>query len=425
MSSNAAAAAAPTLDIASAPHPDQQERAHAALLPHAPRKAHARPRILYVASTRHSGGLEVASVRLAAQLMELQPERQQIIFACRPGQYVESECACLGIPTAALTIRNSGDFGGIQRLIDIVDRERIDIIHVHSRRDYVIAALAVSRMRKDESRSSVPKLLLHLHLVRALGSPAFLSGFLFAPLVDKVLAVSHSVQRNLMRCHPQLTSEQVVIVPNAVDASKYRRDNSLRSKIRDQFGIAESTFVIGMVGRLDSKGQEQVIRALATPRLRESMAYLLLVGSEGKPGTQRRLTRIAKRLQVLDQVIFCGAQACIAPYLSAMDMLAHMPIDEAFGLAPAEAMASGLPVVASNIDGCAELIDENKTGLLAPPLKRGQIAEQIGRLIDSPALRVKLGAAGARHVKSRYNADVQFSALTGIYEEMTAARKTS
>ena len=341
MSSNAAATI-PIFDIAPAPRSEQPLQT-VSILPQPPRCPSAKPRILYVASTRHSGGLEVASVRLAAQLMNLHPERQQIIFACRPGQYVETECSRRGIPTAALTIRNSGDFSGVQRLIDIVERERIDIIHVHSRRDYVIAALAVSRMRKSQIGPAAPKLLLHLHLVRPLGSPAFVSGFLFAPLVDKVLAVSQSVRRNLLRCHPQLAPEQVVIVPNAVDASKFRRDDTLRAEIRARYGIADSAMVIGMIGRLDAKGQEQVIRALATPTLRDAAPYLLLVGNEGKPGTQRRLMRIAKRLRVQDQLIFCGEQDGIAPYLSAIDILAHIPIDEAFGLAPAEAMASGLP----------------------------------------------------------------------------------
>ena len=353
--------------------------------------------------------------------MQLHPERQQIVFACRPGQYVETECSRLGIPTAALTIRNSGDFSGVQRVIDIVEREQIDIIHVHSRRDYVITALAVARMRKSETGFSAPKLLLHLHLVRPLGSPALVSGFLFAPLVDKVLAVSQSVRRHLLRCHPQLAPEQIVIVPNAVEAAKFRRDDTMRTAIRSRYGIADTAMVIGMIGRMDAKGQEQVIRALATPALRAAAPYLLLVGNEGKPGTQRRLARIARRLQVQDQLIFCGEQTSIAPYLSAIDIFAHIPLDEAFGLAPAEAMAAGLPVIASNIGGCAELIDENKTGLLAPPLKHRLIAEQIARLIENPALRAQLGAAGALHVKSRYNADVQLSALTGIYDDMMVA----
>src|SRR5665213_1689371 len=101
-----------------------------------------RPRILYVASTRHSGGLELASVRQAAMLMRTQPMSQEILFACKPGQYVEQCCADSGIPTRALQLANSGDLRGVSQLATIIIDENIDVVHVHSRRDFVAATLA-------------------------------------------------------------------------------------------------------------------------------------------------------------------------------------------------------------------------------------------------------------------------------------------
>ena len=374
------------------------------------------PNILYVATTRHYGGLELASIRLADLLMRTQPDCQRILFACRPGQHVERECREMGIPTVPLTVRNSGDLGGVGKLMQIVREQDIDIVHVHSRRDYVTAVLAKYRLRAQLGSDCAPKLLLHMHLLRALGSPALLSGYFFAPNVDRFLAVSGAVRDYLLSHHRQLTPDQVVVVPNSVDVDQFRLDADRGAAVRRVHGIPLSAIVIGMVGRLDTKGQREAIEALGY--LKRPDVYLMLIGSAGRNRYPEMLKRRAKRLGIGDNIIFCGAQQDVAPYLSAMDIFVHLPRDEAFGLAPAEAMAAGLPVLVSNVGGCVELVEDGLTGLVAKPRDRSDIRDKILQLVDSPSLRARLADAGGEFVRRRFSTQAQATLLTELYAQV-------
>jgi len=106
--------------------------------------------------------------------------------------------------------------------------------HPHDREmllRYVAAALAKMRLRKDTPESA-PKLLLHMHLLRPLGSPHAISGYFFAPNVDRFLAVSHAVRAYLLRAHRQLRPEQVVVAPNSVDIQRFQTDPQRGADVR-------------------------------------------------------------------------------------------------------------------------------------------------------------------------------------------------
>jgi glycosyltransferase involved in cell wall biosynthesis len=374
------------------------------------------PTILYVATTRHYGGLEVASIRLADLLMRSRPDRQRIVFACRPGKYVEQHCREIGIPTAALTVRNSGDLAGVDELVRIALEHKADIIHVHSRRDYVVSVLAKAKLAKMVGRDNAPKLVLHMHLLRPLGSPSFLSGFFFAPNVDRFLAVSGAVRDYLLRSHKQIAPGRISVVSNSVDPDSFRLDPIQGQAIRRKYCVPADAVVVGMVGRLDTKGQVEAIQAIGY--LNRPNVYLLIVGATNKRGYLWRLRLRARLLGVSRNVIFCGAQQDVASYLSAMDIFVHLPRDEAFGLAPAEAMSAGLPVLVSSVGGCVELVADSETGLMANPRDKAQIRAKLAALIDSAELRERLATAGSEYVRNRFTPQAQAEALMNLYDEV-------
>jgi glycosyltransferase involved in cell wall biosynthesis len=369
-----------------------------------------------VATTRHFGGLEIASIRLADLLMRSRSQSQRIVFACRPGQQVEAECMRLGVPTAPLTVHNSGDLGGVAKLIEIVRVHGVQIIHVHSRRDYVTAVLAKASLRRRLGARRAPKLLLHMHLLRALGSPALISGYFFAPNVDRFIAVSEAVRRHLLNVHGQLAPEQVVVVPNSVDVERFKMDRSAGAAVRQRLGIPPDATVVGMVGRLDTKGQNEAIEAIAA--LHRQDTYLMLVGTTARNQYIERLQKNAAKLGVANRIVFCGARDDVPSYLAAMDIFAHLPVDEAFGLAPAEAMACGLPVLVSNVGGCTELVEDGRTGLMTSPKDVEQIASRMRELADSEPLRQRLAEAGSKFIRERYTPENQAGTLTTLYSEL-------
>ncbi|MDQ2799956.1 MAG: glycosyltransferase family 4 protein, partial [Armatimonadota bacterium] len=113
------------------------------------------PRVLFVATTKSEGGIERYALRLASSL---RARGIFLIFACRPGSFLEAQCQSEGILTRPFRVRNSGDLGASWRLARIVRQERIDLVHVHSRRDYVPALLGVGLSRRA-------RVVLHAHLI--------------------------------------------------------------------------------------------------------------------------------------------------------------------------------------------------------------------------------------------------------------------
>ncbi len=366
-------------------------------------------------STRHNGGLEVASVRLAEQLMRVQPDRQEILYACRAGMPVDVRCIEVGIPTVPFMLRNSGDLAGVARLIRIVQEHDIDIIHVHSRRDYVPAVLAKAKLAKI-SPGHGPKLILHSHLQRPLGFPNWLCGYLFAPNVDRILAVSQTVRRFLLHTHRQLKPVQVVVVPNSVDVDRFAFSREARERIRAEYGYSESDFVIGMLGRLDAKGQDIAIKILA--KIRRPNLKLMFVGESSKNGYDKKLDRLINHLNMSKQVIRVGMQSDIPAYLSAMDMLLHLPIDEAFGLALVEAMSCGLPVMSSHIGGCIEIVEDGATGVLVNPANGKLVQSKLTAFVDSPDDRNRYAEAGKTFVRTTFTIDQQIALLSDVYDEV-------
>ena len=378
------------------------------------------PRLLYVATTKSHGGIETHSIEMAAALRGAGASVQ---FACRPGGFVEARCREVGLPTASFLVRNSGDLGAAWRLAQIIRRERIDIVHVHSRRDYVAAVLGVALARRVCHRRAA--LVLHAHMVRPLGEPPRLAGRFFAWGADAVAAVSGAVRDILLHTH-EFDPAFVHLIPNGVDMKRFARpgsDEAARRRVsaRQSLGVPDQALVLGMIGRLDAKGQRLLFDAV--PVLLETCPALriVLVGSEGKPGEQAALTALAETAGFRDRIVFTGPRTDIPALLTAFDVLVHLPIDEAFGLALAEAMAAGLPTVATAIGGCREVVQDGVTGLLVPPGDRAALVSALGRLLDpvqGPEVRAAFGDLGRKAAEERFSQEIQINRLEALYRKV-------
>ncbi|HEX5323207.1 MAG TPA: glycosyltransferase family 4 protein, partial [Capsulimonadaceae bacterium] len=377
-------------------------------------------RILFVSSTAHQGGIERASVRLAGDLLRLKRKDFALGFACRPQSFTEELCVRNGVPVYPHRVRNSGDLLSIAGLAQIICSYRAQIVHVHSRRDYLPATLAVSLAHAMGHKTA---LFFHCHLVRALGDPPGLSGSYFARRVDRFLAVSQSVQAHLLARHPGLNADQVVVLPNSVDLQKMAdADSNMRAAVREKCGIPKDATVIGMVGRLDAKGQAFLIDI--APALRKAITgpvRFLFVGGEGPLGFEKTLRELARQRGAEEEMVLTGVQENVAPFFGAMDLFAHLPNDEAFGLAIAEAMAARLPIVASLAPGCREIVRDGETGYLVDVNDKRALTEAIVALEQSPALRTKMGSAAKERVRQQYSTESQIAALSAIYAECTKA----
>ena len=372
-------------------------------------------RVLFVASTKSQGGIERHSMELAAAL---QASGVSIRFACPPGSLLDGWCRGRGVPSLPFQVKNSGDLGAAWHLARLIRIHGIDIVHSHSRRDYVVAVLGVRLARRA-------KLVLHAHMVRPLGDPSRLAGRFFGWGADAVIAVSGAVCDRLRQDH-RFRPSFVHLVYNGINLSEIAVPGSpqawaQRRQARQGWGIAEDALVLGMIGRLDTKGQGDLLTAAPSLARLHPTLRLVFIGSEGHLGEEAGLRAQAEAAGLADRLIFAGPREDVPALLPALDMLVHLPRDEAFGLALAEAMAAGLPTVATDIGGCREVVRDGVTGLLVPTGDAPALTEVLERLLDpqeGPARRIILGEAGRRIAAEKFSRERQLDLLQALYAEL-------
>jgi D-inositol-3-phosphate glycosyltransferase len=211
--------------------------------------------------------------------------------------------------------------------------------------------------------------------------------------------------------------ERVSVVPCGVDLERFRPDGP--AEPRDP-----SVHRLVVVSRLvERKGIGNVITAL-----REVPGAELVVAGGG--GTERfrddpearRLVAIAEEHGVRDRVDFRGpvGRDEVPPLLRSADVAVCVPWYEPFGIVPLEAMACGVPVVASATGGLVDTVVDGVTGLLVPPRRPDRVAAALRRLLADAELRARLGAAGVRRARARYSwarvADATLAAYAPLLE---------
>ncbi len=176
-----------------------------------------------------------------------------------------------------------------------------------------------------------------------------------------------------------------------------------RDRVRKEFGLAGPT--IGVVGRLSpEKGHRYLLEAV--PEILEHVpaARVLVVGDGA---LRQELVELASRLGIQEKVVWMGRRPHdeVLRLYAAMDILALPSLREGFGLVAAEAMALGIPVVASAVQGLEEVVLKETTGLLVPPGDSRQLAAAVVRVLKAPSVAERLGSAAEARVREHFSVD--------------------
>jgi len=233
-------------------------------------------------------------------------------------------------------------------------------------------------------------------------------------------------QRRLWPMRPTFVVYPAVDTPTHLEASEGAR-------LRARLGIPQGRIVAGIVGRLQpTKGQDRLLRVVAKLRRRGHDVHALVVGGDPfhlSADYGPYLHRLADELGLSGAVTFTGQVPDASTYMSAMDVLVNASQAEPFGIVLLEAMALGVPVVAFDVAGPAEIVESGHTGLLVPGGNETLLADAVERLIEDAGLRGRLAAAGRQRFASRFTADrmvddlqVRLAALVGVGATRSALR---
>ena len=292
-----------------------------------------------------------------------------------------------------------------------------DVVHVH----YPPPFTAYFAVRGLRGRSVPVCLTYHCDLYLPGIAGRLLTGAyhrLFLPptfrRVDRFIVHTQSYGRTSRA----LRNRPLEIIPSSVDLERFSPDRT-GAEVRAMLHL-EDRRVIAFTGRLvPHKGIEALLRAL--PSLPNDVALLVV----GRGPTLPNLTSLARRLGVEERVRFCPnvSDADLPKFLRAADLFVFPSQNrlEGFGLAVAEAMAAGLPVVIADMPGVREVIDPGTEGLLVEPLIASDIAAKVGELLGDPERLRRMGLAARRRAEERYRVPVVAAQLLSVYRSLLEA----
>jgi glycosyltransferase involved in cell wall biosynthesis len=214
---------------------------------------------------------------------------------------------------------------------------------------------------------------------------------------------------------PWFDRSRVRVLHNGVDAAALNRAAEPR-RVAEELGLTPGAPVVAMIGEIGPrKDQETFLRALA--RLDDPAVTALIAGA-GPEAETARLRALAVELGLDDRVRWLGFRRDVSSLLALSDLLVLPTREEGFPNTLLEAMALGVPVVATPVDGIPELIDDGVHGLLLPPGDADAFARAIRALLDDPARRRELATAAARRVREAFDADVIMARFEGMLREL-------
>jgi glycosyltransferase involved in cell wall biosynthesis len=228
-----------------------------------------------------------------------------------------------------------------------------------------------------------------------------------------VLALSPGHARYLIE-REGVPEEKIRVVPNGVDLTRFE-NLPRRDAARERLGIPPEAEVVGSVAMLrPEKNQALLLEAAARLRRRRPGLVVVLAGE----GPEReRLTARAGREDLAGTVRFLGSRADVPEILPAFDafVLSSLPAVETQPVAVLEAMAAGVPVVATRVGDLEALLEEGRAGILVPSGDAEALARAVERLLDAPAERAALAGRG-RAVAERFSLDASVRALEDVLE---------
>jgi glycosyltransferase involved in cell wall biosynthesis len=242
-------------------------------------------------------------------------------------------------------------------------------------------------------------------------------------LVDRIVFVSEDARRVALAAGAVHEGAGVSVVVNGIDVASYARDAQTRRRIRAQLGLPDEAPVAGIVARLTAaKDHVNLFDAFVRLRAPHPRARLVVVG-DGE--LRDDLHRAVRERGLADAVVFTGRRDDVADVLSAFDVFVLPSSTEGLAVTLLEAMAAGLPVVATRVGGNGEVVVDGETGLLAPPRDSGALAACLGQLFADPARGARYGARGRARARARFGVEAMAARYQEIYEGLARGRPPS
>ncbi len=338
--------------------------------------------LLFLVVSLDQGGAQGVLARWATGLPRDKYGVQVAYLQRRPG-IIEADLERAGVAVHDLRMRSKADLGAAVRLMRLLRRERIRVLVA-----FMFHATVLSRLAGGVCR--VPVRISSERTMEAEGRGRRLLNRWTVPLATHVVAVSERVASYAAR-EFRIPGDRLTTIVNGVDLDRFHP----AGRIRDP-----RPPVLGCTARLGAENDHAtMLHAFARLGRQWPDAQLLLVGRGPEEAALRAL---ADALGVERRVCFAGEQADVAPWLARMDVYVQAARLAGISNSILEAMAAGLPVVATDVGGTAEAVIHGETGLLVPAGDPAALADALDAVLTHRVMAETFGRAGRTRVEARF-----------------------
>jgi len=302
-------------------------------------------------------------------------------------------------------------FSILFRLVKILKENNIDILHCHRHKSSFYGALA-------GIFAKTPVVLSHVHgLSRTRNLGRRVVNFFLFKRFNRIIGCAKSVRDDVLKDNPSVAQEKVIALENSVDFERFAdvpiTKIEAKSKLAD---VPVDAFVYGTVARFGPyKGHSFLIKAFEKVRKQVPSARLILAG-DGP--LKEKIQEQATKAGLDDSVHFLGRRDDIPKLLRAMDTFVLPSIgSEGMPLVILEAMAAGVPCIASSLSGIPEVINSSDVGFLVPPRDENALAEAMVTLANMPEEKLKdLTEKAKERIRKVFNHNIVRAKLSKLYE---------
>jgi len=378
-------------------------------------------RIIHAIARLNVGGAALSVLELAAEQQRRGHEVLVVAGTVPPGEESlehlteELEVPYRHLPTLQRELSPIADTRTVAAFRSLLRAQRVDVLHTHTSKAGATGRVAALLAGRGRPRAVVHQ--FHGHVLAEYFDPARerlyrLVERTLARSSGALVAVSAEVRDDLVRLGIA-PPEKIHVIAYGFDLDRrLATPPGARSATRERLGAGEDTFVIGWAGRLT-----QIKRPLDLVRVAAAVdGAMLLLAGDGE--LRADVEQLATELGTADRVVLLGYVDGVAELYAAFDSFLLTSANEGTPVVAIEALAAGVPVVATDAGGTRTVVDDGETGFLAPVGDVTSLTAAVERLRDDPALREAFGSEGRRRMRERFSTARMADETDALYREL-------
>lgn len=360
---------------------------------------------------------------LLNQLLRLKAEGYEVHAVCRDGQWVE-EIESFGIPVHIIPMRREPspfhDLFTLWNLIKLFRREGFHIVSTHTPKAGLLGPVAAQLAGVPIVIHTVHGFLFHDNVPR-LERWFFMAVEKFTATFADYLFSQSSEDIDAAVKYKICKADKILYIGNGIDVVKFSRNNLQiePKKKREEVGLKEDELVVGIVARLVyEKGYLEFFQAAAELAGQFDNVRFLVVGPVETDQKDAVNLDIVKELGIEDKVIFLGMRRDMPELYSIMEVFVLPTYREGVPRGLMEASAMEVPVVATNIRGCREVVSDGETGLLVPVRDSQALATAVTMLLQDEQKRIQIGKAGRKRIVAHFSDEIVCERIVQLYKQL-------